>query len=256
MPTSKKLHEDLSPLSIFKELTIEGASTLVEAQRTLLHLAQRENDIVMNGIKERTSSVIPLTAMTDLVQRSLDTFIGMQQDFLTTASRQALQWLGTEEVGTSSKAQLIDLAREAVETFARAQRKFIDVLAEDAELVTGRKHQHETKPLHKTDLAKLAHEAGNAFIEAQKRILEVMGQQMTVNMAAANRTMEMLSPSRFLPVANLAGERIKTFVDAEQAFIGSLVMPRKQPKVAKPVSHRRHAARRRETAAKEPVAAS
>ena len=67
-----------SPLDILTEMAVEGTSTLVEAQRTLLHLAQQENDIVLNGFKERIGSFLPGVVMTDLVQRSLGTVAGAE----------------------------------------------------------------------------------------------------------------------------------------------------------------------------------
>ena len=233
MRTDKKHHDGHSPVEILKELAIEGTSSLVEAQRALLSLVQQENDIIMNGVKERVSGFVPVVTMADLVQRSLDTFIGMQQDFLTTASKQTLHWLEVEKAGRHDRtAYLLQAAREAVETFVHAEKKFLDVLAEETEKVAGRKHEHDGKVVKKTEVSKLAREAGNAFIEAQKKLLDVMGQQMTVNLEAASRTLELLSPSRLLPAADIAGERVRSFIDAERSLIGSLVMPRKQPKAA------------------------
>ena len=44
---TKNHHKDDSPLAILKELAVEGTSSMVEAQRTLLKLAQQENNIVL-----------------------------------------------------------------------------------------------------------------------------------------------------------------------------------------------------------------
>ncbi|MBZ5681525.1 MAG: hypothetical protein LAO24_15605 [Acidobacteriia bacterium] len=241
MRANAKPRGEHSPLAILKELAIEGTSSLVEAQRTLLNLAQQENDILMNGVKERIAGFIPVVAMTDLVQRSLDTFIGMQQDFLTTASKQTLYWLELEKGGKGDRGDhLLDLAREGVENFTRAQKKFLDVVAEEANKVTSHKREHNHKAVRRTELAKVAREAGHAFIEAQKRLLDVMGQQMSVNLDAATRTLELLSPSRLLPIANFTGEGVKSFVDAEKSMIGSLIMPKKQPKVVGKAGQRVH----------------
>ena len=86
----------------------------------------------------------------------------------------------------------------------------------------------EEKVLNKSELAHLAREAGNAFIEAQKRLLDVMGQQMKVNLDATTEVMELVSPSQMLPMANLTGEGVKSFVDAQKALFGSLITPRKK----------------------------
>src|SRR5215831_17743455 len=97
MAINTKLDDEHSPLEILTELAVEGTSSLVEAQRALLTLAQQENEIILNGVKERIGGFVPAAAMTDLVRRSLDTLLGMQQELLTTTSRQTLEWLQSEK---------------------------------------------------------------------------------------------------------------------------------------------------------------
>lgn len=232
MPTHAKPHDEHSPLGILTELAVEGTSSLVEAQRALLDLAQQENDIILNGVKERIGGFMPAAAMTDLVRRSLETLIGMQQELLTTTSKQAQHWLESEKAGKGDRAaQFVAGARESVETFARAQKKFLEVVAQETARAASGKPEHDGKNLKKTELAHLAREAGNAFIEAQKRLLDVMGQQINVNLDAATRTMELMSPTRLTPVAKLTSEGVKNFFDAETSLVGSLIKARK-PKVA------------------------
>lgn len=229
MRTHTKPHDEHSPLDMLTELAIEGTSSLVEAQRTLLDLAQQENEIILNGVKERIGGFLPAVAITDLVRRSLDTIIGMQQELLTTTSKQTLQLLEPEKTGKGVRtAQMVEFAREGVETFTRAQKKFLDVVAQEAARVTSGKHEHNGASLKKTELTKLAREAGNAFIEAQKRLLDVMGQQMNVNLDVATRTMALMSPSRLLPMANLTGEGVRHFMDTETSLIKSLIKPDKK----------------------------
>ena len=247
MRTHTKPHDERSPLSLLTELAVEGTSSLVEAQRTLLNLAKQENDIVLNGVKERIGGFMPAIAMTDLVQRSLDTLIGMQQELLTTTNKQALELLESKKGGKSERtAQLVEFAREGVETFTRAQKKFLDVVAQETAKATRGKPEHNGKPAKKTELTQLAREAGNAFVEAQKRLLDVMGQQMNVNLDVASRTLDMMAPSRLLPMANLTSEGVRNFVDRETALIGSIVKPGKKvvahTKASRPHAIRRHKA--------------
>jgi len=237
MRTHTKPHDEHSPLDILTELAVEGTSSLVEAQRALLNLAQQENDIILNGVKERIGGFLPAVAMTDLVRRSLETLLGMQQELLTTTSRQTLQWLESEKAGKGERGtRMAEFAREGVETFTRAQKKFLDVVAQEAAKATSGKKEHD-KGAKKTELVHLAREAGKAFIEAQKRLLDVMGQQMNVNLDATTRTLELMSPSRLVPMASLTGEGVRSFVDAETSLIGSLIKPPK--KVAGPAKPER-----------------
>jgi hypothetical protein len=82
-----------------------------------------------------------------------------------------------------------------VESFTRAQKKFLQAVAEEASAATGSKKHGDGEVVKKKELAQLAREAGNAFIESQKRLLDVLGQQMTVNLDTASRTMRLVSPS-------------------------------------------------------------
>ncbi len=215
-----------SPMAIAAELAIEGTSSFIEAQRILLNLAQQENDIVMNGIKERVAGSVPISAMADLFRRSVDTFIRMQQDFLKITSKQTLSWLEGVKTGKSyQNTHLVDLAREGMDTFVQAQKKFLDVIAQETAKMTAGKPEQAAKHVKKTELPKLAREATNAFIDAQKKLLDVVGQQMNVNLKTATKTMEMLSPTRLLPMANLTGEGVKSFIDAEKTMIESMIKP-------------------------------
>jgi hypothetical protein len=229
MGTHTNSREEHSPLAILTELAVEGTSSVVEAQRAILNLAKQENDIVLNGIKERIGAFVPAVAMTDFVRRSLDTLLGMQQELLTTTSKQTLQWLESEKAGKGERgARMVEFAREGVEAFTRAQKSFLDVVAEEAAIATAGKKEQAGKAARKTELAQLARAAGEALVEAQKRLLDVMGQQMNVSLDATTRTLQMMSPSRLVPAANLTSDGVRSFVDAETSLIGSLIRPPKK----------------------------
>ena len=212
------------PVAILTELAVEGTSSFIEAQRILLNLAQQENEILFDGIKERVMGSVPAMAVTDLTRSTIDTFLGMQHEFLKISSKQTLDWLEATKKGKYSNSHLVDLAREAIEAFVHAQKKFLDVVAQTTNrLAAAKPEKHKT--VKKTELAKLARDASNAFIEAQKKLLDVAGQQMNVNLKAATKTMELLTPTRLLPMANITGEGVKSFVNAEKALIDSIVKP-------------------------------
>ena len=215
-----------SPVAILNELAVEGTSSFIEAQRILLNLAQHENEIVMGGVKERVSTSVPATATTDLVRRTIDTFIDMHREFLKITSKQTLDWLEQARKGKYGGAHAVDLAREAMGNFVDAQKKFLDVIAQETTRLTSGKSEKAEKVVKKTELAKLARDASNAFIEMQKKMLDIAGQQMNVNLKAATRALEVIKPFRLLPMANITGEGVKRFVDAEKAMIDSMIKPR------------------------------
>jgi hypothetical protein len=227
MPTHTKPHDAHSPLQILTELAVEGTSSLVEAQRTLLSLAQQENDILLTGIKERVGGFMPGIAMTDMVRRSLETLIEMQQELLTNTSSQALHWLEAEQSKKGDPAHLVEFAREGVETFTRAQKKFLDVVAQETARAIGTR-KADDKPVKKAELVKVAREAAEAFIEAQKRLLDVMGHQMNVNLDVATQAADFVSPSRLTPMAKMTGDGVREFWQREMALIESVMKPVKK----------------------------
>lgn len=211
-----------SPMGMLTALAAEGTSTFIEAQRILLDLAHKETEIMMGGVKERMGDSMPAIAMADMVRRSINTFISMQQDFLTTSSKQANAWLEAVKAGKPYAGDhMIDLAREAMDTFVAAQKKFLDVVAEESSRATsGRAPRGETGK--RTEISKLAREAANAFLEAQKKLLDVAGQQMNVNLQVAGRALEIMRPMR-VPLLAITGEGVKNFVNAEKAVIDNMI---------------------------------
>jgi hypothetical protein len=212
---------------ILVELAVEGTANYIEAQRILLDLAQQENDIVLNGVTERVGEYGPVAAMTNVVRRSIDTFIDMQHNFLTLASKRTQGWLESSQGTGKADLSPVSLAAEAMEEFVATQKKFLNVVAEEARMDGKKEHAKKTD---KTELIELGREATNSFIKAQKKLLDLAGQQANFNMQAANRVGELKMPIRFMPVADMANEGVKSFVDAEKALVDTLVKTRNHAK--------------------------
>lgn len=228
MPVHPKSDESSSALSVLTELAVEGASSLVESQRTLLELAQQENDLVLKGLKQKVSSLAPAAAMTDFVRRSLNTLVEMQQDLLTTGSKQMVTWLQSGTTVSDHTGHLIESAREAVEAFGRAQKKFLEAVSEESSKALSGGPSDETLSSEPVDLKQLGRDAANAFIEAQKKLLEIMGQQVNVNLKVATQASDLISPAQVAPAAALAIDSVRSFFDAESALVDSLTKAQKQ----------------------------
>lgn len=227
-------HERNSPLDLLTELAVEGTSTVVEAQRTVLDLAEQENEILFNGLKQRIGKFAPAIAMTDMVRRSLKTLIGMQQDLLTSTARQTMEWVESEKPAKDGRtAQLLELVSESVQTFTSALQKFLEVVQQESTKIASGKLTHEEEVTKKTELTVLAREATTAFIEAQKRLVDVMSQQANVNLDVSAKSLEMLSPAQLVPTVNLTQEGVKDFFKTEADLIGSLIKPRKPKAVGR-----------------------
>jgi hypothetical protein len=229
MPTNHS--HDHSPLAILTEMAVEGTSTLVEAQRALLDLAKQENEIILTGLRAKIGGFQPAIAMTDLVRRSVDTLIDMQQELLSTGSRQTLLWLQSQDAGEGA-ARFAEFAREGVETFTRAQGKFLHALEQESAKAMSGNREHDAV-VAKKELTELAREAGRAFIEAQKRMLDLVGQQMNVSVDLSTRALGLVPSPELAPLANRATSGIRDFMAAEGALIESVLNTKKPAAAAK-----------------------
>lgn len=241
MPANPKPDSKNSAKAVLTELAVEGTSSLVEAHRILLDLAQQENELILNGLRGRVSEYVPAVAMTDVVRRSVEAIITMQHEFLTNGSKQTLKWLQAEAMSSHGPVEIMDLAREGVETFARAQKKFLDAVSEESAKAMSGQQEHNKEVERAQDVKELAQDAARALIEAQKRLLDVMSQQMNVSMQAAIWAVDLASPSQLLPLASLAGDALKSFFDVEETLVSSLA---KRDKTKSAAQTKRKAARR------------
>jgi hypothetical protein len=219
-------HPQHSPTALLGEVTAEGMSNFIEGQRVLLDLGQKQNEILMTGVKERVGEWPPAQAVADLLQRSVETFIHMQQEFLKIAGKQTHNWMEAARAGKPVQSeQLVELAREAMENFVKAQKHFMDVIAEETAKATGSKHTNGVKKIKKTELSRLAREATESFIDAQRKLVDVAGRQMNASVKTAGKTLDLLRPFPFLPLAELTREGVKSYVDAQRELMDVVVRP-------------------------------
>lgn len=239
-----------SPAAILSEVAGEGVTNFIEGQKILLHLGKQQNEILMAGVKERIGDRPAAHALTELLERSVETFIKMQEEFLKIADKQTHVWVEAAKSGKPYQPEhLVGLAQEGLENFVKAQKAFLDVIVEETAKATGGK-KIEAKKGKKTEIAELARQATESFIEAQKKLVDVAGKQMNANVKSAGKALESLKPFPFLPLAELTREGVKSYVDAQKALMDTVVRPVAEHKPpAKPV-------RRAKKAHKEAAAAA
>ena len=133
-----------APVTALTEMVGEGVSNLIAVDRILLHLAQRENEILVGAMQDRAGNSAPASAVANFVRRSVDTFVEMQMHFLTLAAKQADLWVDAAKSGKPFDGKALpELARESMENFVRAQKKYLDVIAEEtANLTNGVTNSH------------------------------------------------------------------------------------------------------------------
>jgi hypothetical protein len=235
-----------SPAAILGEVAGEGVTNFIEGQKVLLELGLRQHELLMSGVKERIGDPRANHAV-DLLRRSVETFIHMQQEFLKIAGKQTHAWVEAAKAGKPYQTELLaGLAREGVENFVKAQKQFMDVIAEETAKVIGSKHSNGFKKVKKTELAALARQATESFIDAQRKLVDLAGKQMNANVKTAGKVPELLKPFPFVPFTELTREGVKSYVDAQKALMNVMVKPAGEHKSHGKTKHhgkaKRHAA--------------
>ena len=214
-----------SPAAILGEVAGEGVTNFIEGQKVLLELGLRQHELLMSGVKERIEDPRANHAV-DLLRRSVETFIHMQQEFLKIAGKQTHAWVAAAKEGKPYQTELLaELAREGMENFVKAQKQFMDVIAEETSKVIGSKHGNGFKKIKKTELAALARQATESFIDAQRKLVDLAGKQMNANVKTAGKVPELLKPFPFVPFTELTREGVKSYVDAQKALMDVMVKP-------------------------------
>jgi hypothetical protein len=244
-----------SPTAILSEVASEGMTNFLEGQKVLLNLGKEQNKLLMTGVKERVGDYPRRQALVDLLRRSVDSFIEMQEEFLQIVGKQTHNWVDAAKAGKPYQPeQFVDLARESMETFVNAQKQFLDVISEETAKATGVRHSTGVgKKMKPTELSELARKSTDAFIEAQKRLVDVAGRQVNANVKTTGKAMELFQPFPFLPLNELTREVVKSYVEAQKALMDVMI---KHPNGAKAAESSRRPARKpiRRAKAKEEVA--
>lgn len=214
-----------SPTAILSEIAGEGMTNFLEGQKVLLNLGKEQNKILMTGVKENAGDSPRRQALIDLLRRSIDSFIDLQEEFLALAGKQTHTWVNSAKTGKPYQPeQFVDLARESMESFVKAQKQFLDVISEETAKATGVKHGSSGgKKMKPVELSELARRSTDAFIEAQKRLVEVAGRQVNANVKTTGKAMELLQPFPFLPLNELTREVVKSYVEAQKALMDVVI---------------------------------
>jgi hypothetical protein len=144
-----------------------------------------------------------------------------------------------------------ELVRESIETFVRAQKKFLDVIAEETANWT--EGATNSKNGRKTELTELAREATEAYIDAQKKVLDVVAQQGETSVNTARSLFEVLNPLQPAIVKEFSRGTVENFVNAEKALFDVISGPARaaapaQPHAARKPPQRKRAAARQHSA--------
>jgi len=221
---------DFRPVAVAKEFAGEGLVNFIEAQKLLFALAQRENEILATAVKERMGGFAITDALMNTMHRSVDTFVEMQLEYLKSAGKHVHGRLAAVKAGEAYEGDtVVELAREALENFVQAQKKFLHVVSEETSNLTGGKEVTMGK-VKKTELTELAKQAADSFIDVQKKLMDVAARQIHVTLKTAGTAAKMMPTVPYRDIPDLTREGFRSFVEAEKAVIESVT---KRPEAKK-----------------------
>jgi hypothetical protein len=211
-----------SPGATLSDFARDGVRNYIEAQRVLLDLVQRQNDIVLGGMKRTVGGYAPISAVTELLRRSVSALVESQQNFLAAAEKQTNAWLDSAKAGdVFGDREARQLVRDGIDNFERAQRKILDAISDATsweEEKPSEGGENEARP----DFAGIARDSADAFLQAQKRIIELAGQQMTASLKATRETIDMVEPPSQASMESMSRESVEKFVAAQKAQLDLL----------------------------------
>lgn len=227
-----------TPVSaVLTDAAAEGFANFIAAQRVLLELSKNQNEIVMTGVKERVAESPAAAAMADLLRRSVDMFIDLQEQFLNVAAKQSKAFEESAKKGKVFEPKGIgELAKEGIENFVVTQKKFLDVIAEETAKAT-KERTAATKPAKQTELVELTRHSVEAFLEAQKKLLETAGKQIEANVEAAGKAADAFTAARGSALGELTRQGVENFVSAQKALLDVMVKPAAAKGTAKEHAH-------------------
>jgi len=215
-----------SPARILSEVAEEGISNFIKGQEILLNLGKQQNELLTTGVKERVGDCPRRIAAVELLRRSVETFIHMQEEFLKIAGKSTETWAADVKAGKTYQPQhLADMARASMDNFIKSQKKFLDAVADETVRATSGKPSNGAKKTKKAELSEIARKATESFIEAQKKLVDLVAEQMNANVKAVGKTAELLRPFPFPPLAELTREAVKSYVDAQKSLMDAIVKP-------------------------------
>ena len=215
-----------SPTTILSEMASEGMENFLAGQKVILELGKQQNEILLSGVKERIGDCPRRLAAVDLLRRSVQTFIHMQEEFLKIAGKQTRTWIEAAKAGKPYQPEhLVDLARESMDNFVKTQKQFLDIVAEETAHATSGKRDNGARKIKKTELPQIARHATESFIDAQKKLVDVAGELMHANVKTAGKALDLLQPLPFLPLDELTRDAVKSYVDAQRALMDVIAQP-------------------------------
>jgi hypothetical protein len=122
-----------------------------------------------------------------------------------------------------------------MDTFIESQKKFLDVVAEEARKMDEDAAEPK-RHTRKTELTELARRSTAAFVDAQKKLLDLANAQMEANLKTAQETMDAMPTFSTEPLRELTRQGVESFAAAQKALVDVVSTRRHAPATRHPIN--------------------
>lgn len=212
------------PVKTLMEFAGKGVENFMELQKILLDLAARQNAIVADGTKPGWAGT-RIEPMAEVVRQSIDNLIDAQKHFLHLAEKHTEAAIRDVEDGKMpSSTHLEKLARDGMKNFLESQKKFLDIVEQEAVI-----KKPASEPVEgRICMADMAKETVDSLIEAQKRLLDLASSQIDVNVKFAK---DVFSPKTdehpTTAISEVMRKSVDSFAAAQKALMELASKPRR-----------------------------
>jgi len=215
----------LRPLTGMVELTGQGITNFVAAQKILLDLAAEENALVLCGVKDGLRLSGTAAAMTDAVRDGVKAFVGMQKKFLDMVDAQTKAAVGAITEGKPYEGKsLAEVTRQGLENFIATQKKFLDLVTEATQPQAKGKGRKALKPAERRKITELAKEGVDKFVESQKKLLSLASRQIEETLKTAREVVRP-SPEPSTTLGEFARRGAENFINAQKSLLDVALKP-------------------------------
>lgn len=196
---------------------------VVEADKILLDLAAQETAVVVEVVKEGLRLRPAFAAIADLVPKGVETYVEVGKHFLGETAEEAEKFVDSYTEGKPLKVgeTARKFARQQVEFFVDAQKKFLDQVNEKVAIAT-EDGGAPAERNHPRTMIQLTRDGIDKLIDAEKKILHVAIEHME-----GPKGRERKAPPR-TSLAELTQKSVQNFTDAQKSLLDLALRPEKE----------------------------
>lgn len=238
------LRERLNLRSLRPRISITTAAdksvaTLTSAGKIMVDLAEGENALVTEGLKEGLRLSPRTGAIADLIRARIEAYLEMYKRVLDITAEQTHATLEAYNDGRGLKIRngLSEMARQSVIGMVETEQKFLDTAAEQVTIAL-QPPKEVKKPVRDRSkaLAHLAYEGIDKVADAEKKLIDLAMSQLITNGNHAERKVEEEAPT---PLTEVTRKGFQSLVVAQKALMDVAIKPIRRaahkPEAAKPV---------------------